>query len=185
MHESNVSKRYATAIIGLAVEQDQVDPIGADLNKFESLLHAHGAMLHKALQNPSLTTEERHGILGALLPRLGLSELATNLLKLMTDKGRLHLAGDVARVYQKMADERAGRTAVHVRTAEPMSPQIEAEVRMALEQATGKTVVLQTSVDRALIGGMVATVGGKVYDSSIRTRLENMARELISAPAEA
>jgi F-type H+-transporting ATPase subunit delta len=93
----------------------------------------------------------------------------------------------IAQAYRAQADERAGRVKVSVTTAEPMSPQIEAEVRTALEASTGKTVTLEAHVDPDLIGGMVARVGGKVYDSSIRTRLLDIRQSLIvsRSPAEA
>ena len=36
------------------------------------------------------------------------------------------------------------------------------------------------SVDKSLIGGIVIRIGDKVVDSSIKTRLENLKRELIA-----
>ena len=64
---------------------------------------------------------------------------------------------------------------------------MESEVRIALEKITGKQVVLQPNVDEALIGGLVARVGGTVYDASIRTRLNDIKQRLTSTqvPAEA
>jgi F-type H+-transporting ATPase subunit delta len=53
-------------------------------------------------------------------------------------------------------------------------------VRAALQKATGKTVRLSTKVDPSLLGGLVAKVGGTVYDSSIRTRLEQLKHNLIA-----
>ena len=43
---------------------------------------------------------------------------------------------------------------------------------------TGKNVAVDASVDPALIGGVVAKVGGTVYDGSVRTQLARMRQEL-------
>jgi F-type H+-transporting ATPase subunit delta len=88
----------------------------------------------------------------------------------------------IALAYRDIADERAGRQRVTVQTAEPLSPQLQAEVRSALESTTGKTVILKTEVHPELIGGLVARVGDIVYDSSIRTRLEQMKLALLNTP---
>jgi F-type H+-transporting ATPase subunit delta len=56
-----------------------------------------------------------------------------------------------------------------------------------LEKTTGKKVILEPSVDPSLIGGIVARVGGTVYDSSIKTRLADLQQALIAhqEPAQA
>ena len=86
-----------------------------------------------------------------------------------------------------MADALGGRVRVLVQTAEPLQGAMEAEVRATLEQVTGKQVILQTEIVPELIGGMIARVGSKVYDASIRTRLEHLKLNLITTqtPAEA
>jgi len=187
MSKSSVAKRYAQAMIQVAVEADCVDAVGANLTSFCDVLGAHEGLLRNALYNPVCTIEERRGVLGEILPKLDLNPLTANLLHLVNDKERLPAIEAIADEYHALADELAGRIQVVVSTAEPMSPQIEAEVRAALEKSTGKTVVLESKVDPELIGGLVARVGGKVYDSSIRTRLAAMRSALIDArvPAEA
>ena len=185
MPDVSVARRYAQAMIELASEAGVVDRVGQDLATFVALLDANDGLLRNALFNPVFTTEERQGVLDQVVPRLGLHELSANLIFLVNDKSRLPYLGDIASNYGDLADERAGRVKVEVATAEPMSPQIEAEVRAALEKATGKSVILSTHVDKALIGGMVARVGGKVYDSSLRTRLRNMRQALLRSPVVA
>lgn len=180
MPVSPVARRYAQAMIEVAAEADAIDAVSNDLQTFVGLLDAQGGELRHALCSPVFTTEERGNVLDALLPRLGLHPLATNLLRLVNDKHRFAQLPDIAEAYVGLADERAGRQLVEVTTAEPMTPQVEAEVRAALAKATGKTVRLKTAVDPSLIGGLVARVGGTVYDSSIRSRLEQLKHNLVS-----
>ena len=100
----------------------------------------------------------------------------------MLDKGRLSSLPELVEAYREMADAKAGRARVAVETAEPLSAELEAEVRKSLEKVTGKTVILDVSVNTALIGGMVARVGGKVYDASVRARLEQLRQTLLRTP---
>jgi F-type H+-transporting ATPase subunit delta len=182
-----IARRYATAMIEIAAEANAVEAIGNDLETFANLLQANDHLLGAALASPVFTVEERSAVLDVILPKLGLNPLTANLLRLANDKRRFALVPAMAEAYATLADERAGRARVVVQTAEPLSPQLEAEVRAALESATGKTVVLTAEVHPELIGGMVAHVGGTVYDSSIRTRLEQIKSALLQSqlPAQA
>lgn len=179
MADRSLARRYARAFIDLAEEQGSVEDLGSELAKAVSAFKAHDSMLLEALANPVYTVDERRRVLDEVLPRLGLSPMTNNLLKLLLQKGRFGIIELVEEAYRDSADERAGRVRVVVETAEPLTPQLEAEVRASLEGVTGKTVLLDTRVDPALIGGMIARVGGKVYDASVRNRLHQLRQTLL------
>ena len=183
MSEVSVARRYAVAMIQVSSDDNVVDQVGTDLVDFNNLLDANNGKLRHTLCTPLFSSDERTAVLDALLPKLGMHGPSVNFVKLVNAKGRLPAIGKIARAYGDLADELAGRVNVRVTTAEPMSAQIEAEVKAAMEKSTGKSVILNADVDSALIGGMVARVGGKVYDSSIRTRLESIKLSLLNAQA--
>ncbi|MEZ4240798.1 MAG: ATP synthase F1 subunit delta [Myxococcota bacterium] len=180
------ARRYAQALIELAEDAGAIDRVGTDLERVAEALSAHDAQLGDALSSPVFTVEERRKVLDAVLPKLEVHPLVDNVLHLANDKHRMGLVPKIVDAYRAMADERAGRVRVTVQTAEPLTAQLETEVRQALEKLTGRTVVLHTEVDESLIAGLVARVGDKVYDSSLRTRLQQMRQSLLgSATAEA
>ena len=53
-------------------------------------------------------------------------------------------------------------------------------MRRALEARTGRKVIIETSVDPGLIGGLVARVGDLELDGSVRTQLAEMRRRLLN-----
>lgn len=187
MSDILVARRYAEAMIDVATEQDAVEQVGKDLAAFDALLKDHDGQLYSALCTPVFSGKERTDVLEALLPKLGMHALTSNFIQLVNAKSRLYAIGEIAKVYGDIADERAGRVTVRVTTAEAMSDAIAQEVRDAMTKATGKEVILQADVDATLIGGMIARVGGKVYDSSIRSRLRDIERALVAnqGPAQA
>ncbi len=183
MSSLNVARRYAEALIEVAAENDRVDLVGRDLHRLQELLHANDDQLFAVLASPVFTAEERERVLGAVLPSLDLADEVVNVALVMSKNQRLGLIDLMVEAYDHLADERAGRVRATILTAEPLSPQLESEIKAALEGATGKEVYVEHAIDPALIGGMVARVGGKVYDSSIRTRLDQLRRSLIAAEA--
>lgn len=182
MGDRTIARRYATAFIEVAAERDAVDQLLGDLERLAELVVAHDGMLLHVLSNPVFLVEERRNVLVEALKRAKAVSLTRNLAHLMLDKNRLASLPEVLEAYREMADARSGRARVLVETAEALSPQLEAEVRASLEQVTGKKVILDVSVNPDLIGGMVARVGGKVYDASVRARLEQLRQTLLRTP---
>jgi F-type H+-transporting ATPase subunit delta len=182
MGDRALARRYARAFIEIAEESGSIDRLGAELAQVVSAVRSADDLLFDALKNPVFTLDERGRVLDEVMPRLGAGPVVANLLRLLLQNGRFGLLPLVQDEYRVDADERAGRVRVLVSTAEPMSPQLEAEVRSALSGVTGKTVELDTQVDPSLIGGIVARVGGKVYDASVKNRLDVLRATLLQSP---
>lgn len=178
--DPQVAQRYARALMELAEESGAIEKIATDLRQLVALALSHDGVLLATLSNPVFTLEERRGVLDTMLGRMGLHPMTANIARLLLDKSRFAALPDIADTFSREADARAGRVRVKVQTAEPLTGPLEAEVRTALERVTGKSVVLETEVAAGLIGGMVARVGGTVYDASIRTRLENIKSRLLA-----
>jgi F-type H+-transporting ATPase subunit delta len=181
--ELNVARRYAEAMIDVASEKGRIDPVAHELYLVERALLANDGQLDAVMSSPVFTAAERGGVLEAVLPKLEISTEVANFARVMNANGRLAAFRSMRENYNRLADERAGRVRALVTTAEPLSAQFEVEIKSALEAATGKTVYIEHAIDPALIGGMIARVGGKVYDSSLRTRLVHLKRTLVTAQA--
>ena len=179
--DPQVAQRYARAFMEIGDEAGVIGRLATDLRQLVAVMNAHGGMLLASLSNPVFTLDERRGVLNTVLERVSLHPMTVNLSQLLLDKNRFAALPDIAETFAREADARAGRIRVTVQTAEPLTGPLEAEVRAALERVTGKSVILETEVAAALIGGMVARVGGTVYDASIRTRLENIKNRLLAA----
>lgn len=177
-----IARRYAQAMADVAESEGAIEAVGRDLERFTSLMAGGDGALGEALASPVFTSDERRGVLDQLVPRLGLHRLTGNLLHVVNDKKRFALMPAIAAAYRDLADERANRTRITVQTASPLSADLEREVRDAFARVTRKEVLLTTEVRPELIGGLVAKVGDTVYDSSIRTRLEQMKLALLAAP---
>jgi F-type H+-transporting ATPase subunit delta len=67
-----------------------------------------------------------------------------------------------------------------VKTAVAVSDEVIAEVRSFIEKQTGKKVILETSVNPELIGGLVIQMEDKLYDASISGKLRKAKQELLN-----
>lgn len=63
-------------------------------------------------------------------------------------------------------------------TAVEMTAEQVQKVAAELSEKYGKTVVLKTSVDPSILGGMVLYVGNEMLDASVRARFEGLKKQL-------
>ena len=80
--------------------------------------------------------------------------------------------------YDDYADRAAGRTRAQVVSAKPLSDDQRERLRRALAARTGQQVELDERVDSQLLGGAIASVGGLVFDGSLRTQLSQLRTSL-------
>lgn len=174
MVEGSIARRYAKALLEIGRDESLVDRFGDDLARFSRVAAENGNQLGAVMDNPVFTLPERRGVLDRVLPGLALHPHVINFLRLLLDKGRVGVLSDIVREYRAMADIEAGRVRAVVVTATELAPAMREAVVRALSHTTGKRVMIETRVDPSLLGGMVARVGSRVYDSSLRSRLERL-----------
>ena len=101
-----------------------------------------------------------------------------NFLMLVTDKGRIGLIHEMCQAYKEQYYFENGIVEVLAVTAVPMSAALTDKLRGRMEQVTGKKGELKCSVDPSIMGGIVVKVNNEQFDTSLRTRLEELAARL-------
>ncbi|MDP2307226.1 MAG: ATP synthase F1 subunit delta [Pseudomonadota bacterium] len=183
MVEGSLARRYAKSMLEIGREENQVDRFGDDLQRFGRLIEGTPE-LRNVMSNPVFTHAERRAVLDRFTPGLALHPITINFLRLLLDKDRFAALSNIVREYRALSDAEAGRVRATVTTAAELTPVMREAVGRALTQTTGKKVVLESRVDPSLLGGLVAQVGGRVYDASLRTRLERLQLTLVN-PSQA
>lgn len=184
MVDGSVARRYAKALLEIGREENTVDRLGEDLQRFLRLFTNTSTELANVMANPVFTMSERRAVLDRLFMGLALHARTVSFLRLLLDKDRFGALPDVVREYRALADADANRVRATVTTSAELSPMTREAVTRALTQATGKKVILETRVDPNLLGGLVAQVGGRVFDASLRTRLDRLQLSLVN-PSQA
>jgi len=165
-----IAKRYAKALVQIGSEAGAVDGFNAELTSFSSLL-SESRELASVFANPAYGIGAKKEILTGLVEKLKISPMVANLLMLLLERGRLSVLPQIAESYGTLADELSGVIRPMVTSGLKLEPAQVEQISAALAKATGKKVELKVEVDSALIGGVVAKIGDKVFDGSVRTQL--------------
>jgi len=174
---ASIGRRYARALLSLGVEDGRYQAYADELDKVAAAASV-SAQLHDLWNNPAHGRPVRAASVAALVKGLSLSPVVGNLLTLLGDRSRLSQVDGLARAYRALVDEKAGRARATVTSARELSAADRDQVTKVLAGLTGKQIVLETRVDAALIGGLVAEVGSTRLDGSLKTQLDGLRRKL-------
>jgi len=173
-----LARRYARALLEVAgrQERDATLALRDELRAFAAVVSGHPG-LQQALRSPGLGDERRRRLLGAVAESADASVLLRRLVDLLASRDRIALLPGVADAFAAAANAAHGVVSAEAVSAVPLG---EAE-RKALARALGETVELRTSVEPALLGGVLVRQGGRTYDGTVRARLAALRRSLAAA----
>jgi F-type H+-transporting ATPase subunit delta len=177
---SGTARRYARALLDVALEKKQAEPLRAELDAVVAMVDGHRD-LAALLQNPAVSAERKRKLVTAVAQQAKVSELLTRLLTLLGERDRLAQLPAIAKAYAKLWNAHRGVVAAEAVSATPLDEAQARAVSKALGGVTGREVDLTTRVDPALVGGMLVKMEGRTYDGSVRARLLSLRRRLSGA----
>jgi F-type H+-transporting ATPase subunit delta len=174
---ARIARVYAEALFSLAAKTNEAESTGAELESFVANVLHKDARIALFFKSPALTRKARQPILDAALKN-NASPLLSNFLRVLNRNNRLDLVDEIAAAYHELLDQRASRVRVTVRSAVSLTTDQQADLRKSLADSLKKEPVLTIRVEPDLLGGLVVQVGDKVYDSSVRARLDALRTQL-------
>jgi len=179
MLQAGLAHRYAHALFGAALGEQALDAVAADL----AALTAHepaDPRLRLFLESPQVLDEHKHALLDRVLGKSA-HPLTLRFLHLLLDKKRIPWFREAAAAYRALLEEHRGVLHLKVTTAAPLAEPARERLRAAVERQSGRPTVIETRVDREILGGVVAQLGDKILDDSVRTRLAEIREALLDA----
>jgi F-type H+-transporting ATPase subunit delta len=170
---------YASALHQAARDAGRVREVDRDLAAFVRTLGDQPAVL-RALVNPALPPPAKQRILARMLEFA--DPLARNAELVLAGHGRVPLLVDLQVAYAELAAEEEQILAVDVTTAVALEKRELDALQKRISDAVGRQAHLVAHTDPTLIGGLVLRARGVLVDASVKRRLEELRRILISTP---
>jgi F-type H+-transporting ATPase subunit delta len=171
--QTDVGARYARALFELAKDQGDVAAVEADLKSLKAM-RADSADLRTLISSPAFDAEEKGKGLAAVAEAAGFSATTRKALGLVAANRRASALPSIISAFEKLAAEDRGAISAEVVTAMPLSPAQTKALAAALRTALGKDPEVETRVDPSLLGGLKVRVGSRLYDASLKSRLDSL-----------
>lgn len=170
---TDAGQRYAQSLFELTIENGSLQKVEADLKSLKAMV-ADSADLRRLIASPAFSAEDKGKGLTAVAKKAGFQPLTTKFLGLVAANGRTgDLLGAISAFVELSAKHRGVVTA-EVVSAAALSPAQLKGVQAALVEALGKTPEVSTRVDPSLLGGLKVRVGSRLFDASLRSKLDSL-----------
>lgn len=181
-HYSPVAASYAEALLQLANDQQQAEPVGQELSQVQQIIHDNPTF-RLFLADPAISQEERGQVLSRVFEG-NISKLMHNFLGILNEKGRTTLLPEIAAAYHDLLNQQLNRIEVDVTVAEELSADQLEQVRQRIGAALGKQTVVRQNVDESILGGLVLQIQDRMIDASVRSQLNLMRSQLMRPAAQ-
>ena len=176
MNGNDLVDGYARGLFEVARAEGTLDEVEDELFRFARSYESSDE-LRNALSDDQIPPGKRQAIVEDLLGGRA-TPTTVQLVSMVIGSGRSReLPAIIDRMVQRAAQSKDLALA-EVRSAIPLTADQQDRLKAALANATGKTVELKVIVDPSVLGGLVATVGDKVIDDTVRSRLDQLKSRL-------
>ncbi|MES2035234.1 MAG: F0F1 ATP synthase subunit delta [Pseudomonadota bacterium] len=170
---TDVGQRYARALFELADEGNALAAVERDLVALKAM-YVESKDLRVLLDSPSFSAEDKGAGLAGLAAKAKFHATTRKFLGLLAANRRADSLINVIDGFRKLSADRRGVVAAEVTTALPLSAAQAKGVAAALRTALGKDPEISTRVDPAILGGIKVRVGSRLFDASLKSKLDTL-----------
>lgn len=172
-----VAKTYGDALFELALEENKLDAVADDVQVIATAF-AENPELSKLMNHPKVEKLEKCKVMENILKDRVADEIA-GFFDIIIKKDRYRDLPDILEYFLDKVKEHKNIGTAFVTTPTALSEEQKSKVEARLLETTGyeKTDV-NYSEDASLIGGMVIRIGDRVVDSSIKTKIYELTKDL-------
>lgn len=165
------ARRYAEAAFEIGRADRTLDAWERDLSRLGELVRH--AELRALLEHPAIPFARKEKVMQRVAGG-DVSREALSLVLLMVRRGRPGAIPRMVEHFGELLRRERGIALAEVRTALPLDDEQREALSDRLGQLTGEKVEMNEVVDEALIGGIAVRIGDRLYDASVRSRLERL-----------
>ncbi|CAN5883172.1 ATP synthase F1 subunit delta [soil metagenome] len=179
MNNPRLAGRYAKSLLDLAIEQNQLDVVYADVKLLTAIIKSNPDFV-SVLKSPVINNDKKEKIINAVLN--GRINTTTDLfIRLLIRKTRESNLPEIVKAFLEQYNKLKDIHHVKITTAFPLSAEGEQVILNKVRSNSSiQNIELETSVDEAIIGGFKLEVGGKLVDASILRDLNDVKKQFRS-----
>jgi F-type H+-transporting ATPase subunit delta len=174
---AGLAGRYASALFDLARESNEIDGVQKSLATLKTAL-ADSADLAALVSSPVVGRADAAKAVAAVAASLKLDSLTGKFLGVLAENRRLADLPGMIDAFNAIVAAHRGEVTAKVTSAHPLSADQLKALAANLKTRVGRDVQIATTVDPAILGGLVVQLGSQLIDGSIRTRLNGFAQAM-------
>ncbi|MCC6716564.1 MAG: F0F1 ATP synthase subunit delta [Acetobacteraceae bacterium] len=168
-----LADRYAAALYAHAGDQHQLDLVVEQMEALGRTIEASDD-LKRLLRSPLIDVATAQKALRAALESHGFGKIVLDFVGVVVANRRMSALRAIIAAFAALVAAKRGVIVAEVSTAHPLSEVQEQQLRARLIEAGYGNVNIIKKVEPALLGGLVVRIGARLFDSSLKSRLQRL-----------
>ena len=174
---SVIGDRYAESLFDLAKEENKVTQYLDDIKLVGEVLDSDPQIVqffnHVLIENDKKIQLLDQSFKG------NVDQYVLNFLKLLVQSRRIRYIDDIVKSYIKLSNQYLGIEEGMIYTPYELTDQQIQDIEKAISQKENKKVTLKVSIDPSLLGGIKVQISNRIYDGTIKNKVEMLKKELL------
>ena len=173
-----IAQVYARALFEVAVEHDSLDEIREQLDVFADALNENRQLASFFFSPYFSADEKKEGLARAVIDA---NPAFDNFLQALIERHRMPAIFRIRAEFISLWDEARRLLPVQITTAVELDSKTVDELSRRIGDQVDRKIEMSTEVDPEILGGVTLRVGNVILDASIKTRLEQLRKQVAQA----
>jgi len=173
---STISKNYANALLDAAKEVNSLEQFSNQLDEVSEVLKNSGD-LRIVMANSAISSAKKTEIIDEIFNgKIDVKLL--NFLKILIKKNRFNEFETIRETYNDVLSRLSNKRKVEITSPIELNFENKTNILFKLEHKLNSDVIPEWKVDRSLIAGLTFKIDDCVIDTSVRSKLEKLGKEI-------
>ena len=177
---NSTSKSYALALYELAKENSEIEKIEEDIKNLNKLLDEN-INFKEIILNPTVDKEDKGKVLSEISKLYNFCETLHSFLGFVSKKNRLFFISKIIESFLNLISKNKGELNAKLISSKELSTEEQKEIEKELSENFKSKLNIQYKYDPDLIGGLIIQVGSIMVDTSIKTKLKKLEKNMLEA----
>lgn len=173
---NDMPSNYANALFALCQSVEERSSYAEALRAFDIVMKEHKE-ISTFLMNPDIEEQEKITVIGKALDAYALPHLLP-FIRTIISHHRMGAFSRIVEAYVSLVNQELGVLEGYIYSSSKLSPAELESIEQAFQKKLDKKVMLKNILDPSLLGGVRVSLGGRVYDSSLKGRLDDLRLQL-------
>ena len=177
LNSITLAKRYSRALFELASENNELEVVTNDLKAIHKIFISNSEYIEQ-LSSPSLPSTAKQTIIDLL--KQDAHPLVAKFIQMIFEYQHLDAVVLIIEYFNRLVNDKNKIVHANATTAVELSTSQKEQLATRLAQHLGANeVILDTTIDPDIIGGVVVQADGKIIDGSLATKIAKIRRMLV------
>ncbi len=177
---SSTSKSYAVALYELSKETSEVEKVEDEIKNLYNLLK-NSSDFREMIYSPIISKEDKREVLFAIADKNNFSKVLKKFLGFVASKNRLFFLGKIMQSFLNLVSTSKGELKAELISSKELSLQEKNNIQKELSKNFQSQINIDYKYDPSLIAGLIIQIGSVMIDTSIRTKLKKLEKNMIEA----